>query len=438
MTDSDREPVRRALRDFFKRRQAETPEFIPGKTYIPVTAKSCDEDDLLALGEAAMDLWLTSGRFAREFEKKIATQFSRPFSLFVNSGSSANLLAVAALCARGLKEKRLNPGDEVITVAAGFPTTVNPLLQNGLTPVLVDVELGHYNTTPERVAAAIGPKTRAIALAHTLGNPFRADLIAKLAAEKGLYFIEDCCDALGARIGGKHVGSFGELATLSFYPAHHITTGEGGAVIVKDGSWKRLVESLRDWGRDCWCEPGKDNTCKKRFGWQMGELPKGYDHKYIYTEIGFNMKATDMQAAVGLSQLAKLEGFVARRRANFAELTALLSSDTKLMQRLELPRAVEGTEPSWFGYPIRCLKGIERDQVVRRLEQEARIGTRLMFAGNITRQPAYADAGFRVAGELKNSDVVMNDVFWIGVHPALDKTQLEYMAEKLAAIVKAL
>jgi CDP-6-deoxy-D-xylo-4-hexulose-3-dehydrase len=409
---------------------------VAGETYIPVSGKTYDESDLMAICEAGMDFWLTAGRFARELERRIAARFGRPFALLVNSGSSANLLALTSLCAKGLGEKRLKPGDEVITVAAGFPTTVNPMIQNGLVPVLVDVELGTYNATLDGIEAAIGKRTRAIMLAHTLGNPYRADKVAELAASRGLYFIEDCCDAFGATIGGRHVGTFGQLATLSFYPAHHITMGEGGAVVVKDGKWKRVAESLRDWGRDCWCEPGRENTCKKRFGWKLGDLPEGYDHKYIFSEIGYNLKLTDMQAAVGLSQLVKLDGFVARRRANFAELHALLSSDSKLASRLELPKAAEGTEPSWFGFPLRCLEGIPRNEVVRRLE-EAKIGTRLLFAGNLTRQPAYAGAKLRVAGTLDNSDIVMNDVFWIGVHPGIDGPRLRYMFETLRKIVLA-
>jgi len=433
MQDPAREPVRAALREFFRTRHAPKP-FVAGESYIPVSGKVVDEQDFIALGEASMDFWLTTGRYANAFEKRLAQNFSRPFALMVNSGSSANLLALSSLCALALKEKRLRPGDEVITVAAGFPTTVSPMVQYGLVPVLVDVELGTYNTTPERIEAAIGPKTKAIMIAHTLGNPFRADQVAEIARKHNLYFIEDCCDALGATIGGKGVGTFGEMATVSFYPAHHITTGEGGAVIVKDSKWKRIAESIRDWGRDCWCEPGKDNTCKKRFGWDLGELPKGYDHKYIYSEIGYNLKATDMQAAVGLSQIDKLDRFVSKRRENFLALHKALSSDSRLADRLQLPEAVQGTEPSWFGFPIRCLSGVSRDTVVQKLEQ-AKIGTRLLFAGNMTRQPAFLNTDFRIVGDLINSDTVMNDVFWIGVYPGIGAQQLQYMVEKLTAIV---
>lgn len=429
---SDRDAVRAALRAYFKQNHGSKP-FIAGQTPIPASGKVLDEADLLALGEATMDLWLTSGRFAGEFEKRIARQLGKPFGLLVNSGSSANLLAVSSLCAQGLKEKRLKPGDEIITVAAGFPTTVAPILQNGLVPVLVDIELGTYNTTPARLEAAIGPKTRAIIVAHTLGNPFRADEVALLAERHGLYFIEDCCDALGATIGDAQAGSFGDLATLSFYPAHHITTGEGGALAVKNATWKRIAESLRDWGRDCWCAPGRDNTCKKRFGWQQGELPAGYDHKYTYSEIGYNLKATDFQASLGLSQLDKLAGFVEKRRRNFERLHAALAS-SPVADRIDLPRATPGTNPSWFGFPVRCLPGLSRDKTVRALEG-ARIGTRLLFAGNIAKQPAYTGAPFRIAEPLVNSDIAMNDVFWVGVYPGLENAQLDYVAEKLIEII---
>lgn len=432
---SDRDKVRQALREYFSKNHEPKP-FIAGQTAVPASAKSLDENDILALGEAVMDLWLTGGRHTVAFEQKLAEQFKRPHALFVNSGSSANLLSIASLCAKGLKEKRLKPGDEVVTVAAGFPTTVNPILQNGLVPVFVDIELGTYNTTPERIEAAIGPKTRAIFAAHTLGNPFRADLVAKLAEKHGLYFIEDCCDALGAGISEKPVGSFGEMATVSFYPAHHITTGEGGAVILKDGKWKRIAESLRDWGRDCWCATGRENTCKRRFDFKLGELPHGYDHKYIYSEIGYNFKATDLQAALGVSQLAKLSAFHERRNQNFSMLHGLLSN-SPISGRIELPRATSGTEPSWFGFPIRCLPGIERDKVIRGLT-DARIGTRLLFAGNITRQPAYLDANARAAEPLTNSDIAMKEVFWIGVHPGLGRAEITYMAEKLCEITSRL
>lgn len=429
--DTTRDGVRKALIEYFQSQHVKK-TFIPGETYLAAAAKSLDENDLLALGESAMDLWLTSGRFTHAFEKALAERFSRPFSLFVNSGSSANLLAVSSLCAQRLGEKRLRPGDEVITVAAGFPTTVNPILQNALVPVLIDVELGTYNTTLERVEEAIGPKTRAIMIAHTLGNPYRADLIAALAEKHGLYFIEDCCDALGSTIAQKPVGAFADLATLSFYPAHHMTTGEGGAVVVKDASWKRIAESLRDWGRDCWCDTGKDNTCKKRFDWKLGDLPVGYDHKYIYSEIGYNFKATDLQASLGLSQLSKLDSFVRKRKDNFARLYARLAA-SPATERLALPNATPGTEPSWFGFALRCLPNISRREFVTKLEN-AKVGTRLLFAGNISRQPAYKNAPMRVCGSLENSDTIMNDVFWVGIHPQLDTPEIDYIADQIIKI----
>lgn len=434
--EPEREPVRRALSEYFKQKHAPQP-FKPGETYITVAGRNYDEADMQAALEGVLDFWLTGGRFTESFEQGLAKCFDRPAALFVNSGSSANLLAVASLCARALGPKRLLPGDEVITVAAGFPTTVAPLLQHGLVPVLVDVECGTYNTTPERIERAIGPKTRAIMIAHTLGNPFRADQVAKLAQERDLFLIEDCCDALGSTIGAKPVGSFGELATVSFYPAHHITTGEGGALAVKDAKWKRIAESLRDWGRDCWCPTGHDNTCRKRFGWKLGGLPEGYDHKYIYSEVGYNLKATDLQAAIGVSQLSKLTRFTETRRANFNRIHARLSAEPAVTAKLELPRATEGTEPSWFGFPLRCLGKIERRKLVTQLE-EAKVGTRLLFAGNITKQPAFENATMRVAEPLTNTDLVMNDVFWIGVHPGLTTEMIDYACDALIRIVKAI
>ncbi len=414
--------------------------FVAGKTYIPVSTKVLDASDLRHLMEASLDLWLTAGRFAREFEKRLPTFFSRSTgALLVNSGSSANLVAISALGAQmlpSLKLKPLQAGDEVITAAAGFPTTVNPIIQNGWTPVFIDVDPHTLNPTLEAVQEARSPRTRAVVLAHTLGNTYRADLIAEWCRKEGLYLIEDCCDAFGATIGDQPVGSFGDLATLSFYPAHHITMGEGGAVLPSNGRWKRVAESIRDWGRDCWCEPGVDNTCGKRFEWQLGTLPCGYDHKYTYSNIGYNLKATDMQAALGLSQLDKVHGFISARRKNFQKLADGIQSSDVLRRSFAPAAPTAGTNPSWFGLPLTCLPGVNRDKVVQALEK-ARIGTRLVFAGNLTKQPAYQSAQFRISGDLKWTDQLMASTFWIGVHPALDDARITYMLSQLETIAKA-
>jgi CDP-6-deoxy-D-xylo-4-hexulose-3-dehydrase len=342
----------------------------------------------------------------------------------VNSGSSANLVALSALTSSKLGKDALQPGDEVLTVAMGFPTTVNPIIQNNLKPVVVDVELETYDAISERLVEAVGPKTRAIMMAHTLGNPFNLDVVQQLCKEHDLWLIEDSCDALGSTYRGKKTGSFGDTATVSFYPAHHITTGEGGAVFVKSPLVKKQVESFRDWGRDCYCATGCDNTCKKRFEWQLGDLPKGYDHKYIYSHIGYNLKATDMQAALGLSQLAKLDHFIKRRKENFN----YLFNSLKDVEGLILPKASENSDPSWFGFPITLdpQHPVDREQLLRYLD-ERKIGTRLMFAGNILRQPAYKNIDFRVVGDLKNSDIVMKRTFWLGVYPGLTNTMLDYV-----------
>ncbi len=413
--------------------------FVAGQTYIPVTTKVLDADDLVALLDASMDMWLTAGRFANEFEPTFAKLFNRNSrALLVNSGSSANLVAVSSLGApmlRDLKLKPLEKGDEVITAAAGFPTTVNPIVQNGWVPVFVDVDLNTLNALPEAVMAARGPKTRAVVLAHTLGNVYRSDILADWCKKEGLYLVEDCCDALGAKIGDAPVGSFGEFATTSFYPAHHITMGEGGAVIPKDGRWKRVAESVRDWGRDCWCEPGKDNTCNKRYGWKLGDLPDGYDHKYTYSNIGYNLKATDMQAAIGLSQLKKLDRFVAARRANWKKLSDGIQASPVLRERLSVVQPTAGTNPSWFGFAMHCAPGLNREKIVASLE-ERKVGTRLLFGGNMIKQPAYQGVEYRVVGNLKATDEIMMRTFWIGVHPALDDAKIQYMLEQLEAVVK--
>lgn len=435
-----RAEVLAAARRFFAAAHGPRP-FVPGTTYIPVTAKVLDAEDLLHLIDASLDLWLTSGRYAAELEDKLPRLMRRECgALLVNSGSSANLVAVSSLGSplmATLERRPLERGDEVITVAAGFPTTLNPIIQNGWVPVLVDVDLRTLNVVPEAVMAARTTKTRAVVLAHTLGNPYRADLLAGWCRAEGMYLVEDCCDALGATIGsGAPVGSFGDYATLSFYPAHHITTGEGGAVISADGRFKRVAESLRDWGRDCWCDTGKDNTCGKRFRWEFDGLPPGYDHKYVYSSIGYNLKMTDLQAAIGMSQLAKLSGFIAARRANWRTLYNGVRHSPVLRNSLVPVEPTPGTEPSWFGFPMHCDAGIDRERLVSYLE-EHKVGTRLLFGSNLMRQPAYRNVAFRVHGELRASDEILRRTFWIGVHPALDDARLSYMLEQLEAGVRA-
>ena len=404
-------------------------DFRPGETVIPVSGKVFDADEMQHLVEASLDFWLTTGRFAAEFEREFARRVGVRHAILVNSGSSANLLALTALTADELGDRALRPGDEVITAAAGFPTTVNPIIQNGLVPVFVDSVIPTYNADPDAIEAAIGPRTRAIMLAHTLGNPFDVDRIKAIAEKNGLWLIEDTCDAVGSTWHGRKVGTFGDLSTISFYPAHHMTMGEGGAVLTGSPPMKKIVESFRDWGRDCWCEPGEDNTCGKRFEWQLGTLPTGYDHKYSYSRIGYNLKLTDMQAAVGVAQLKKLDDFVARRRDNFAYLHAALEP---LADVLILPEATPGSDPSWFGFPITMREGvgINRNAVIARLES-CGIKTRLLFGGNLTRQPAYASVPFRVVGDLKNADLIMNNTFWVGIFPGLDRPILDYVAVQM-------
>jgi CDP-6-deoxy-D-xylo-4-hexulose-3-dehydrase len=409
-------------------------EFAPGQTAVPVAGRVFDADELVQLVDSSLDFWLTAGRFADQFERQFARYLGVRHSLLCNSGSSANLLAIAALTSESLGDRRLQPGDEVITAAAGFPTTVNPAIQHGLRPVFVDVELGTYNTTAERVEAAIGPRTRAIMLAHTLGNPFDLAGIGAIAKRHGLWLIEDNCDALGSTFAGRNTGTFGDLATFSFYPAHHLTMGEGGCVATQDSRLKVLVESFRDWGRACWCAPGKDNTCGKRFDWQLGELPEGYDHKYIYSHVGYNLKATDMQAAVGVAQLAKLPGFIADRRRNWQSLFERLRPWEEF---LVLPQATANSNPSWFGFPItvRPEAPFCRLDLVRHLESR-RIGTRQLFGGNLVRQPAYRNVPRRVVGELTNADTIMRRSFWIGVYPGLTEPMIDYMGESVADFIR--
>ena len=384
--------------------------------------------------DASLDFWLTTGRYADQFEREFARWMGVRECVLANSGSSANLLAVSALTSPKLGERRLLPGDEVITLAAGFPTTVNPILQNRLTPVFIDVAVPSYNADVTQLEAALSPRTRAVFFAHTLGNPFDLDAVVDFARRHSLWLIEDCCDAVGSTYRGRKVGQFGDLATTSFYPAHHITMGEGGSVLMEKPLLRTLVESFRDWGRDCWCAPGKDNTCGKRFDWQLGDLPCGYDHKYSYSHIGYNLKMTDMQAAVGVAQLQKLPGFIEKRRCNFARLSEGLRD---LSEFFLLPEATPGAEPSWFGFPlaVRPEAPFDRGHVIRRLE-DCKIATRLLFGGNLARQPAYRDALIRVAAPLTNTDFVMNQVFWIGVFPGLTPAMIDFVVEAFHRIAQ--
>jgi CDP-4-dehydro-6-deoxyglucose reductase, E1 len=397
---------------------------------VPVSGKVYGAPEMVSLVDSALEFWLTTGRFNDAFEAKLAAALESRYVLTVNSGSSANLLAVTALTSHMLGSDALKPGDEVITCATGFPTTVNPILQNGLVPVFVDVSLPTYNIAVEALEAAVTGRTRAIVLAHTLGNPFDLNSIMALAKKYNLHVVEDCCDALGARYDGKAVGGFGEIATLSFYPAHHITTGEGGAVFTASSHLKRILESLRDWGRDCWCAPGHDNTCKKRFGWQLGALPEGYDHKYIYSHLGYNLKMTDMQAAIGVAQLDRLDQFVAARRRNFSYLYAGLKQWEEF---LILPEAARNAEPSWFGFPLTLRPGapFTRTALVAHLNQ-ARIATRYLFGGNLIHQPYMQGRNFRVSGATPNADLVMSSTFWIGVYPGLGTAELDHVLASFA------
>jgi CDP-6-deoxy-D-xylo-4-hexulose-3-dehydrase len=404
-------------------------EFNPGVDPVPVSGKVLDAQDFVALVDSSLDGWFTSGRFTRQFEKELANYVGTRSATFVNSGSSANLVALSGLTSPKLGARALKPGDEVLTVAMGFPTTVNPIIQNGLKPVVVDIELKTYDAQVSKLSEAISSKTRAVMMAHTLGNPFDLGAVTQLCKEHDLWLIEDSCDALGSLYDGKRTGSFGDTATVSFYPAHHITTGEGGVVFAKSPLVQKQVESFRDWGRDCYCETGCDNTCKKRFEWKLGDLPLGYDHKYIYSHIGYNLKATDMQAALGSSQFQKLDSFVEKRKVNFDYLYKHLS----LIEGFILPQATLRSEPSWFGFPITLDPDfpVERQDLLRFLDSRL-IATRLMFAGNILKQPAYRNIDFRVVGELTNTDIVMNRSFWIGVYPGLTEKMMDYVIESLS------
>lgn len=419
-----REEIFKKVAELYELRRSQS-KFIPGESRINYAGRVYDEREMISLVDASLDFWLTAGRYAKQLEEELAKFLGVKYCLLTNSGSSANLLAISALTSPKLGEKRLRPGDEVITTACGFPTTLNPVIQNNLTPIFVDVELGKYNIQADKVEEAISEKTKAIFVPHMLGNPVELDKIMKLVKEYGLWFIEDNCDALGSKYKGRYTGSFGHISTCSFYPAHHITMGEGGAVLTDDTLLKNIIASFRDWGRDCWCDPGCDNTCGKRFGWQLGSLPNGYDHKYIYSHIGYNLKVTDMQAAIGVEQLKKLPNFNERRRANFK---VLYDGFRELEDYFILPTATEGSEPSWFGFPIlvRWDAPFSRGEVVRFLEGK-KIATRMLFGGNLTRQPAYYGVRYKISGVLENSDLVMNNLFWLGTYPKLTAEMLDYI-----------
>lgn len=403
--------------------------FIPGKTRINYGARVYDEKELVNLVDAALDFWLTAGRYARKFEEGLAKFLGIKHCLLTNSGSSANLLALSALTSPLLKERRLKPGDEIITTACGFPTTVNPIIQNNLVPVFIDVELGSYNIRADEIEKAISKKTKAIFITHTLGNPANIDKITTIVKKHNLWFLEDNCDSLGSKYRGKYTGSFGHISTCSFYPAHTITTGEGGAVLTNDPLLRRIILSFRDWGRDCWCEPGCDNTCGKRFAWQIGKLPFGYDHKYIYSHIGYNLKITDLQAAIGVAQIKKLPRFIKVRQKNFRRLYHYFE---KYRDFFLLPEWQEETEPAWFGFPLLVKENapFTRAEIVEYLE-ENKIATRMLFGGNLTKQPAYENIRYRIYGSLKNTDLVMNNLFWVGVYPGITEEKLRYMMEIL-------
>jgi CDP-4-dehydro-6-deoxyglucose reductase, E1 len=432
MSDSTAQQLRQQISELVGRyaelHMAAQP-FVAGQSLVPPSGKVIGAGELQSMTEAVLDGWLTTGRFNEAFEQRLAKYLGRRCVLTTNSGSSANLLAFSALTSPRLGDRAIKPGDEVIGVAAGFPTTVNPILQFGAVPVFVDVELPTYNIDPAKIEAAIGPKTKAIMLAHTLGNPFDLSVVRALCDKYGLWLIEDCCDALGSTYQGRMVGTFGDIGTLSFYPAHHITMGEGGAVFTNNPALKRIIESFRDWGRDCYCGPGKDNTCGQRFCRQFGGLPDGYDHKYTYSHLGYNLKITDMQAACALAQMDRLDGFIAARKANFSWLYQRLS---RCSEFLLLPRATANSDPSWFGFPLTLRDGcgFQRVDLVRHLDAQ-RVGTRLLFAGNLVRQPYMQDRNFRVAEDLAVTDKVMNDTFWIGLWPGLEEAHLEHAVAAL-------
>ncbi|HAJ56590.1 MAG TPA: lipopolysaccharide biosynthesis protein RfbH [Candidatus Omnitrophica bacterium] len=425
-TDKLKKEIFKKVTEFYRLAHRKN-RFVPGASAVHYGGRTYDASEIVSLVDASLDFWLTAGRFAKSFEKGFAAFLGVKYSLLVNSGSSANLLAVTALTSPLLRSRRLRPGDEVITTACGFPTTLNPILQNGLVPVFVDIDLGAYNIQADKIKKAVSRKTKAIFIAHTLGNPADLAKITSICKKNGLWFLEDNCDALGSLYKNKFTGSFGDISTASLYPAHHITMGEGGVVSTSDPLLNKIIMSLRDWGRDCWCAPGKDNTCGRRFTQKFGDLPRGYDHKYVYSHIGYNLKATDMQAAVGCAQLKKLPNFIKIRKRNFAFLYKRLEAYEKY---LLLPLTLPGAEPSWFGFPIFVKENapFKRNDIVNFLEKH-KIATRMLFGGNLLRQPAYDGIKGRVAGGLENTDAVMNNFFWIGVYPGLDHDMLEYMAK---------
>jgi CDP-6-deoxy-D-xylo-4-hexulose-3-dehydrase len=423
--DEIRQEIFSKIRDLQNLRKKTEQAFIPGTSPIPYAGRVFDEKEMIALVDASLDFWLTTGRYAEQFERGLSEFLGMKYCLLTNSGSSANLLAVSALTSPKLGDKRLEPGDEVITTACGFPTTLNPILQNNLIPVFVDVELGTYNIQVDQIENAISEKTKAIIIPHTLGNPANLNKISELVKNNNLWFIEDNCDALGSKYYGKFTGTFGHMSTCSFYPAHHITMGEGGAVLTNDPLLKKIIVSFRDWGRDCWCEPGCDNSCRKRFEWILGDLPEGYDHKYIYSHIGYNLKVTDMQAAIGVAQLQKLPTFIEQRKKNFIRLFKALE---KYSRYVVLPSAVKAADPSWFGFPIlvREQAPFSRSDFVNHLEDH-KISTRMLFGGNLLKQPAYEGIRYRVSGSIKNTDKIMNNLFWVGIYPGLTIEMLDYV-----------
>jgi len=428
-----REVVKNEVGMFFQTKKKIENSFQQGKTPIPPSGKLIGRAETLNMVEASLDGWLTTGRFNEQFEKNLANYLGIKHALTTNSGSSANLLALTALTSPTLGDRQIKSGDEVITVAAGFPTTVNPILQNNCTPVFVDVDIPSYNVNIDLLEQAYSDKTKAVMLAHTLGNPYNLQAVKEFTEKYNLWLIEDCCDALGTEYNGKKVGTFGDIATLSFYPAHHITMGEGGAVLTNNGKLTKIIESFRDWGRDCYCQPGCDNTCNNRFSRQLGDLPEGYDHKYTYSHLGYNLKITDMQAACGVAQLEQIEIFVQKRKNNFDYLTKKLQNLTKY---LILPEATENSDPAWFGYPITIKDAtINRTELLKYLD-EHKIGTRLLFAGNLTKQPYFKDQNYRIVGNLENTDKIMNQTFWVGVYPGIKSEMLDFMANVLGEFLK--
>lgn len=428
-TESIREEIASLVTEYAALQYAEKP-FEAGKSVVPPSGKVIGEEELQNMVAASLDAWLTTGRFNDAFEKRLKEFLGVKHVLTVNSGSSANLVAFSALTSPKLGDRALKAGDEVISVAAGFPTTVNPVIQHGCIPVFVDVDIPTYNIDADKIEAAISSKTKAIMVAHTLGNTFDLKKVRGIADKYNLWLIEDCCDALGSTYDDKMVGTYGDIATLSFYPAHHITMGEGGAVFTNSGKFKLILESIRDWGRDCFCAPGKDDTCGKRFCWKLGDLPEGYDHKYIYSHVGYNLKISDMQAAVGLAQMDRLEGFIQDRKRNFNYLKDALAP---LDKYFILPEATQGSDPSWFGFPITVREDapFSRVDLLKHLD-EKKIGSRLLFAGNLTKQPYFKNVKYRVSGDLVNTDIVMNQTFWVGIYPGLKHAELDFIAESMS------